>query len=107
MPTEVYEASNMDGASPWQTFKYITFPLLLKIIGAVVFLRIIDCLKVYAQIWVLFGNAESTRVINIHLYTLGFTTSDYGKSSALGVLIIIMITMLVLFVTRKGVKNAN
>ena len=107
LPTEVYEASNMDGASPWQTFKYITFPLLLKVIGAVAFLRIIDCLKVYAQIWVLFGNAESTRVINIHLYTLGFTTSDYGKSSALGVLLILMITILIFLVTRKGGKHDN
>lgn len=107
LPTEVYEAANMDGASAWQTFKYITFPLLTKVIGAVAFLRIIDCLKVYAQIWVLFGNAEATRVINIHLYTLGFTTSDYGKTSALGILLIIMITALVLLATRKGEKNGN
>jgi multiple sugar transport system permease protein len=104
LPSEVYEAARIDGASSWKIFKHITLPLLAKIIWAVTFIRIIDCLKVYAQIWVLFGNAESTRVINIHLYTLGFTTSDYGMTSALGVILILMISAAValsIFIWRK------
>ena len=106
LPSEVYEAARIDGASSWQISKHITLPLLAKIIWAVTFIRIIDCLKVYAQIWVLFGNAEATRVINIHLYTLGFTTSDYGMTSALGVVLILMISAAValsIFVWRKKI----
>ncbi len=106
LPSEIYEAARIDGASAWQIFRNLTLPLLAKIIWAVVLIRIIDCLKVYAQIWVLFGNAQTTRVINIHLYTLGFTTSDYGKASALGVIIIIMITLIVsISIKFGGVKN--
>jgi multiple sugar transport system permease protein len=105
LPSEVYEASSIDGASAWQTFRYVTLPLLTKLIWAVVFIRVIDCLKVYAQIWVLFGNAETTRVINIHLYTLGFTTSDYGMSSALGVIIVILISVFVGTTIRLGGKR--
>jgi len=100
LPSEVYEAARIDGATGWQVFRLITLPLLKAVIFAVAFIRIIDCLKVYAQIWVLFGNAEPTRVINIHLYTLGFTTSDYGTTSALGVMLILMIAAL-LFVSLK------
>ena len=97
----------IDGASGWQIFRRLTLPLLSRIIWAVAFIRVIDCLKVYAQIWVLFGNAESTRVINIHLYTLGFTTSDYGKSSALGVIIIVFITVIVAFSMRLGGRSSD
>ena len=105
LSSEIYEAAKIDSASSWQTFRYITFPLLQRVIWAVVFIRVIDCLKVYAQIWVLFGNAEITRVINIHLYTLGFTTSDYGMTSALGVIIIMLISLLVGITIKLGVKK--
>ena len=107
LPAEVYEASAIDGATTWQTFRYITVPLLSRLIWAVACIRIIDCLKVYAQIWVLFGNAETTRVLNIHLYTLGFTTSDYGMTSALGVIIVILVTLFVATVIKLGGKYGS
>ena len=91
---EVFDASKVDGATAWQTFRLITLPLLQPVVWIVVFLRIIDCLKVYAQIWVIFGNAEPTRIINVHLYTLGFMMSDYGKASALGVITVIFIALI-------------
>lgn len=105
LPVEVYEASRIDGATNWQIFRYVTIPLLSKLIWAVIFIRVIDCLKVYAQIWVLFGNAESTRVINIHLYTLGFTTSDYGMASALGIIIVVLISIFVGTTIKIGSKK--
>ena len=83
----------MDGASGWQVFRYVTLPLLLPLILTVTLLRLIDLLKVYAQIWVLFGNLVNTRVLNIHLYTLGLGTHEYGKASALGVLTLLAVML--------------
>ena len=91
LPVEPFEAARIDGASRWQTFRYVTLPLLLPLILVVALLRLIDLLKVYAQIWVLFGNLVSTRVLNIHLYTLGLGTHEYGKASALGVLTLLAV----------------
>lgn len=91
LPQEPYEAARIDGASRWQTFRYVTLPLLLPLILIVTLLRLIDLLKVYAQIWVLFGNLVNTRVLNIHLYTLGLGTHEYGKASALGVLTLLAV----------------
>ena len=62
--------------------------------------HVIDLLKVYAQIWVLFGNANPTRIINIHLYTLGFVTHEYGKTSALGIMVLVVVTLFTLLVLR-------
>ena len=86
LPQEPFEAARIDGASSWQVFRYLTLPLLLPLVLVVTLLRLIDLLKVYAQIWVLFGNLVNTRVLNIHLYTLGLGTHEYSKASALGVL---------------------
>jgi len=94
LPLEVFDACRVDGATGWQTFRLVTLPLLRRVIWVVVLLRIIDCLKVYAQIWVIFGNAEPTRIINVHLYTLGFITSDYGKASALGVITVAFVALI-------------
>jgi multiple sugar transport system permease protein len=93
LPQEPYEAARMDGASGWQVFRYVTLPLLLPLILTVTLLRLIDQLKVYAQIWVLFGNLVNTRVLNIHLYTLGLGTHEYGKASALGVLTLLAVML--------------
>jgi multiple sugar transport system permease protein len=93
LPQEPYEAAKIDGASGWQVFRYLTFPLLLPLILTVTLLRLIDLLKVYAQIWVLFGNLVNTRVLNIHLYTLGLGTHEYGKASALGVLTLLAVML--------------
>ena len=102
---EIFDATKVDGASAWQTFRFVTLPLLRPVVWIVVFLRIIDCLKVYAQIWVIFGNAEPTRIINVHLYTLGFMMSDYGKASALGVITVIFIAMILVGSYLLGGKS--
>jgi multiple sugar transport system permease protein len=107
LPLEVFDACKVDGASAWQTFTNVTLPLLRPVVWIVVFLRIIDCLKVYAQIWVIFGNAEPTRIINVHLYTLGFMMSDYGKASALGVITLIFIAVILLGNYLLGGKSHN
>lgn len=102
LPSEPFEAARVDGAARWQTFRYLTLPLLRPMLVIVVIIRVIDLLKVYAQIWVLFGNANATRIINIHLYTLGFITHEYGKTAALGVMVLIVLTIFVLFTLRLG-----
>lgn len=91
LPVEPFEAATVDGATSWQTFRYITLPLLRPLIGVVVIIRVIDLLKLYAPLWVLFGNAVNMRVLNTHLYTLGLVTHEYSKSSALGVVSLLIV----------------
>ncbi|MCA1789637.1 MAG: sugar ABC transporter permease [Thioalkalivibrio sp.] len=106
LPGEPFEAAKVDGASRWQTFRYLTLPLLEPVLVTVVLIRVIDLLKVYAQIWVLFGNANPTRIINIHLYTLGFVTHEYGKTSALGVMLLVVLSAFTLLVLRWSRRSA-
>jgi len=107
LPQDPYEAALVDGATRWKVFKYITLPLLKPVILVVILIRVIDVLKVYAQIWVLVGNSINVRVLNIHLYTLGFITHEYGKTSALGILTFIFTSIFAFVLIRKVYRGGT
>ena len=48
LPREPFEAANVDGAGPVRTFRHLTVPMLLPLIGTVAAIRAVDCLKVFA-----------------------------------------------------------
>ncbi len=90
LPPEPYEAARIDGASAWQTFRYVTLPLLKGVIGVVLLVRAIDILKTFGLIWALFGNATTTRVMPIHIYTVGIETQDYSQGAVLSLLLAVL-----------------
>ena len=70
LPVEPYEAARIDGASRWQTFRYITLPLVLPFIVVAAIIRTIDALKTFDTIFVITqgGPGIASETINIHLY---------------------------------------
>lgn len=87
LPPEPYEAARIDGASAWQAFRFLTLPLLRGVIGIVLLVRAVDILKTFGLIWALFGNATTTRVMPIHIYTVGIQTQDYGQGAVLSLIL--------------------
>lgn len=100
LPQEPFEAARVDGASGWQTFRYLTLPMLRPVIKVVLIIRGIDLMKTFGMIWALFGNAPITATLNIHIYTVGLSTHNYGRSSALS-LITAGITLTLYFLFQK------
>jgi len=90
LPPEPFEAAKVDGASYWQTLRYVTLPMLKSVIGVVVVIRGIDIMKTFGMIWALFGNAPFTRTLNVHIHTLGLSSHNYGSSSALSIIVALM-----------------
>jgi multiple sugar transport system permease protein len=87
LPLEPYEAARIDGASAWQSFWLLTLPLLKGVIGVILVVRAIDILKTFGLIWALFGNATITRVMPIHIYTVGIQTQDYSGGAVLSLIL--------------------
>ena len=100
LPTEPFEAAKVDGASYWQTLRYITLPMLRPVIGVVIVIRGIDIMKTFGMIWALFGNAPFTRTLNVHIHTLGLSSHNYGSSSALSIIVAVL-TLGIYFVFQK------
>ncbi|MGE5614552.1 MAG: carbohydrate ABC transporter permease [Bacillota bacterium] len=97
-----YEAARLDGASSWQCFRYITFPLLNKFSVIVIILRAMDSLKVYENIQLLTsgGPGTSSETLNIYITKVGFNWFDMGYASALGIFTLYFI----MFITNRIVK---
>ena len=78
MPAEIAQAAELDGASAWRRFRWITLPLLRPALWAIVLLRGLDALRIFATPLVLTG-VEGVPVLSTYAY---HQWSDYGDDGA-------------------------
>jgi multiple sugar transport system permease protein len=96
IPTEIYEAARSDGASRWQTFRYITLPLLRPTIALMLVLSITGSLLAFDQFFILTrgGPDGSTVSMVMVIFREGFTRFDLGSAAAIAVLLLIVLVVL-------------
>ena len=87
IPQMYLEAAEIDGASPWQRFRHITFPLLLPSISSAVVLNLIGGLKLYDVIVSLSGGGPgfSTHSLASYVSNQYFKAQNAGYSAAVGI----------------------
>lgn len=87
IPTELYEAARVDGASSWSIFSKITVPLMRPIILFTVITSTVGGLSLFTEPQVLFGNEggtdEAGMTIVLYQYNQAFTQFDFGYGSAI------------------------
>lgn len=106
IPHHVYEVANLDGASPWQTFRKITMPLLRPVLVLVLIVTVIGSFQVFDTVAVttLGGPVNASRVLQFYIYQKAFTESDFGYGSALAVILFVILA-LVAFIQMKFLKG--
>jgi multiple sugar transport system permease protein len=108
VPTEPYESALLDGATQWQMFWKITFPLVLPFIVVAGIIRTIDALKAFEVIYVISngGPGTASETINLYLYSQAFAYYNVGNASAVVVVFfaIIVVLSLVLLWARERAK---
>ena len=107
LPTEPFESARMDGASEWQIFRYITFPLVAPFIVVAAVIRTIDALKAFDTIYVISsgGPGTASETINLYLYLQAFAFYNIGNASAVVVVffvLILVMAMLLLHVRQRA-----
>jgi multiple sugar transport system permease protein len=92
IPQEPYEAARMDGSSPWQTFRFITLPLLKPAILIALLLRTMDLLRVFDQIFILTegGPGFATETVSLYIYRAAFRFGDFGYAAAMSFVLLIL-----------------
>ncbi|WP_067725067.1 carbohydrate ABC transporter permease [Oceanobacillus damuensis] len=85
IPESLYEASEIDGATRWEQFRYITIPQLIPIGRVVILLQILASYKVFAQILLITGGgpAGGTRPLIQYIYEVGFTQNNMGYAATM------------------------
>jgi trehalose/maltose transport system permease protein len=99
IPTELYEAADVDGVGKWQQFWRITFPLLLPAILVTVIFRTLDALRVFDVFFVFFGNRPDTQTMAIYDQSTIVTVGDVGYGAAISVAIFLIIGLFVVVYT--------
>jgi multiple sugar transport system permease protein len=96
LPDDVYEAAALENATTWQQFWSITFPMLLPISAAVVFIRLIESYKIMDTVFVMTGGGPgiTTETLTLFAYQEGFKKFNLGYTSALSFLFLIVITVI-------------
>lgn len=106
LPQDVYEAAKIDGATPWQTLRYITLPLMLPAIAVTFVFRTILALKVFDEVYLLTGGGPgtSTEVISFTIYRRFFTEDRPGYGAAISIVTFIAVAIMI-FLARRVSRN--
>ncbi len=110
IPTEPYESAELDGASRWQQFRFITLPMLAPFMLVAAIIRSIDALKSFDIIFAMTqgGPGTASETLNLYLYSVAFAYYDVGYGSAIAVVFFILVvamSVLLLYLQRRAQWN--
>lgn len=107
IPRELYEAAEVDGATPLQQFRRVTLPLLVPAILIAVLFRYIFAFRLFSEVWLLTGGgpARQTEVLAVYLYLEAFRYNAFGEAAATGWLLVLASLILALWYLRRLYKD--
>ena len=99
LPSEVLEAARVDGATEWQLFWRIMFPMILPTVTVVTTTMIIIILKIFDIVFVMTGGNFGTEVIANRMFKLIVT--DTGRSMAIAVILLLFTIPVMIYNVRR------
>jgi multiple sugar transport system permease protein len=104
---QLYEASLLDGAGPWQRFRYVTLPMLTPTLLFVLLTGLIDAFQVFDVAFVLSrgggrGGGESLRFYLLNMWNEAFVDRQYGYASALSWVLILAAAAVILVIFKTS-----
>ncbi|MDC7804498.1 sugar ABC transporter permease [Sphingomonas sp. BLCC-B65] len=102
IPSDLYEAATVDGASSVQRFWNVTLPQLRPIIVSLLLLDLIWTSQQFALIWMTTGGGpiDVTEVLSTYTYKLAFAKYDFSLAATAAVLVLLMSMVLAVFYVR-------
>jgi multiple sugar transport system permease protein len=102
LPTEPYEAARVDGAGPFDTFRYVTLPLLSPFIVLVVMFRAMDSLRIFDVIYATTQGGPNDATTNLHImaYQYGFQWYQMGKGMAQSIILLLLVVIVSFLLIR-------
>jgi len=101
IPRELLEAARVDGANEWQVFWHIIIPMMKSTIAVVTTTMVINVLKVFDIVYVMTNGDFGTEVIANRMYKEMFHFRDFGKASAIAVILLVAIIPVMLVNIRR------
>src|SRR5262245_58568961 len=106
IPTELYDASAVDGAGAWRTFRSVTLPMLTPVIFFNLVLETIHAFQAFTGAFVISGGrggpSDSTLFYTLYLYQKGFTEFRMGYASAMAWLLVLAVAAVTALLFRTS-----
>lgn len=104
---QLYEAALLDGAGPWQRFRYVTLPMITPTLLFVLITGLIDAFQVFDLAYVLSrggqqGLGDSLQFYLINLWNEAFVNGRYGYASALSWVLVLAAAAVILVIFRTS-----
>jgi multiple sugar transport system permease protein len=109
IPTQLYEAAALDGASEVRMFRSITLPLLRPVLALVLVITVVGSFQIFDTVAVTTegGPINSTRVIYYYIYQQAFERFDLGYASAMSVFLLIVLAVVAYFQLKIMRSNSS
>lgn len=101
IPRELIEAARIDGANEWQAFWRVILPLLKPTVAVVTTTMVVFVLKIFDIVYVMTNGNFSTEVIANRMYKEMFHFMNFGRSSAIAVILLLLIIPVLIINVRR------
>ena len=105
IPSDIYEAAEIDGASPMQQFWFLSLPFIAGILAILFLLRFIWTFNKFDDIFLLTGGNAGTRTLTVSVYEQAFAISNLGAGAAVAVVIFALLLIFALIFIRFAPKD--
>jgi len=103
--TDMYEAAEIDGATPFQQFWHLSLPQLATILAILFLLRFIWTFNKFDDIFLLTGGAAGTRTLTVNVYEQAIALSNIGAGAAVAVVVFFVLLAFALVFFRFSPKE--
>ncbi len=106
LPGEPFRAAQIDGASRWQIFRYLTLPMLTPVLLVTALLRFMDAIKVFDTIYVMTGGGPgyATEMLSSYIYKQGLRYFNIGGAAAASWMFLLVIVGISIVMVRLRAK---
>ena len=101
IPKSLLESARLDGATEWQVFWRITFPLMRSTIAVAATMMLITVLKIFDVVYVMTNGNFGTEVIANRMYKEMFQFKNFGRASAIAVVLLLAIIPVMIFNLKR------
>ncbi|WP_378144680.1 carbohydrate ABC transporter permease [Cnuibacter sp. UC19_7] len=110
VPSELYEAAELDGAGIWKRVWHVTLPQMRGIIGTMLLLQVIGTMQIFTEPFLFTGGGpqNATKTLLMSVYDYAFIRVDYGAATALSVLLAVVLaffSVAYLLLTRRWSRS--
>ena len=101
LPRQLLEAARIDGATEWKIFWRVILPLMMPTVAVLITTQVINVLKVFDIVYVMTNGSFGTEVIANRMYKEMFNFRNFGRASAIAVVLLLLILPMLLVNLRR------